>query len=111
MNEHNLKEDIFNILRILSSNTTLTQRQISNFLGISLGKTNYLLRALMGRGLVKMKNFATNKGKIKKVRYILTKKGIEEKIKLTRFFLEKKEKEYLELKRELESTLNLEFKI
>ncbi|HHE05087.1 MAG TPA: MarR family EPS-associated transcriptional regulator [candidate division WOR-3 bacterium] len=106
MPDHRIREDIFNILRVLSTNTDLTQRDISGYLGISLGKTNYLLKALAKKGLIKIKNFARRKEKLTRVKYILTPKGLEEKLRLTRFFLERKEKEYLELKKEWERTLH-----
>ena len=66
---------------------------------MSLGKTNYLLNALIKKGLLKIKNFSRKQGraKIKGVRYILTKKGFQEKIKLTYHFLKKKEAEYNQL--------------
>ncbi len=103
MNEHLIKEDIFNILRILSSKDDLTQRDLSSHLGISLGKTNYLLQSLAQRGLIKIKGFSQRKQKLKRVKYILTKKGLEDKLQLTYYFLRRKEKEYLELKKEVEN--------
>lgn len=112
MNEHSAIEDIFNILRILSSNDACTQRELSGHLGISLGKTNYLLRSSMQKGLIKIMNFSQSKNKLKKVRYILTKKGLEKKLRLTHYFLKKKEKEYMALKGEFDSfgqTYNLEY--
>jgi EPS-associated MarR family transcriptional regulator len=102
---HHLREDILNILRILSSNDNLTQRDLSNHLGISLGKTNYLLRSLAQKGLLKIRNFTRGNHKLKKVRYILTKKGFEEKLHLTYHFLKKKEAEYNRIKKEWERVL------
>jgi len=102
MDEHLIREDIFHILRLISSKPDLTQRDLSGNLGISLGKTNYLLKELAKKGLLKAKNFTRRGGKIKKVKYILTKKGHEEKLRLTWYFLKRKEKEYLELKKEAE---------
>ncbi|MFH1877240.1 MAG: MarR family EPS-associated transcriptional regulator [Candidatus Omnitrophota bacterium] len=102
MNEHPLKEDIFRILRVLASRDDLSQRDLSGQLDMSLGKTNYLLKSLAQRGLIKIMNFTTRTNKIKKVKYILTKEGFEEKLQLTYYYLKRKEKEYLELKRELE---------
>ena len=104
MNEHSLREDILNILRILSSNDACTQRELSSHLGVSLGKTNYLLKASMQKGLIKIKNFSQSDNKLKKVRYILTKKGLEKKLRLTHYFLKKKEKEYFALKGEFDSS-------
>lgn len=102
MNEHQIKEDIFNILRLLASSDALTQRDLSAHLSFSLGKTNYLLRSLAKKGLVKIKNFAKGKGNLKKVQYILTQKGFEEKLDLTYHFLKRKEEEYYALKKEAE---------
>lgn len=101
--QHHLKEDIFDILRILSSDDSLTQRDLSDHLGISLGKTNYLLKSLIKKNLIKIKNFSREGGKLRKVKYILTKRGFEEKVHLTHYFLKRKESEYLTLKKELES--------
>jgi len=101
MDEHFLKEDIFKILRLLSGGTSYTQRQLSSQLGVSLGKINYLLKELIKKGFIKVKNFSKDKNKSRKIKYILTEKGLEERIKLTYSFLKRKEKEYRELKREL----------
>ena len=102
MNEHAIKEDILKILHILSSDGISTQRNLSSNLGFSLGKTNYLLKSLAQKGLTKISNFTCRQQKLKKVKYILTKKGLDQKLKLTYVFLQKKEKEYLALKEELE---------
>ncbi|MFC1808688.1 MarR family EPS-associated transcriptional regulator [Candidatus Omnitrophota bacterium] len=103
MNEPPIKEDIFNILRVVSSRNNLSQRDLSGHLGMSLGKTNYLLRSLAQKGFIKIKNLTVLPHRIKKVQYILTKEGLDEKLKLTYFFLKRKEKEYFDLKRELEN--------
>jgi EPS-associated MarR family transcriptional regulator len=104
MNEQpTIREDILNILRTLSSNGNFTQRQLSSHLGISLGKTNYLLKVSAKKGLIKIKNFTERKNKFKKVKYRLTQKGFEELLRLTVHFLQKKENEYSSLKKELEA--------
>ena len=103
MDEHPLREDILNILRILSSNDSLTQRDLSNHLGISLGKTNYLIKELAKKGLVKIKNFSHKNHKLKRISYILTHKGFKEKTELTLHFLKRKEEEYNKLRREWET--------
>ncbi|UCC95543.1 MAG: MarR family EPS-associated transcriptional regulator [Candidatus Omnitrophota bacterium] len=100
MDEHGLKEDIFKILRVLSSNDSFTQRDLSSHLGFSLGKTNYLLNSLIRKNLVKIRNFSRRKNKLKKVKYILTRKGFETKLHLTYHFLKRKESEYNHLKSE-----------
>jgi len=97
-----MKEDILNILRFLSSNNNLTQRDLSNRLDFSLGKTNYLLKSLAKKGLLKIKNFSERDQKMTKVKYYLTKKGLEEKLGLTLHFLKKKEAEYYLIKNEWE---------
>lgn len=103
MNEHSLKEDIFNILRILSSSDTPTQRDLSNHLGFSLGKTNYLIRELTKKGFIKMKNFSHKDHKLSRISYILTSEGLKEKTELTLHFLKRKQQEYEDLRREWEN--------
>ena len=102
MIEHNLKEDILLILRILSSTDGCNQRDLSGRLGFSLGKTNYLLKSLVEKGFVEIKNFTTLNNKLKKVNYMLTPRGFEHKVRLAYYFFKKKEEEYLELKKEIE---------
>ena len=106
MNEHHLKEDFFKILRTLSSGDNLSQRDLSGHLGISLGKTNYLLKELIKKGLVKIQNFTKGDQKLKKVGYILTKEGFSEQVRLTYYYLKIKEQEYLDLKKEVEKVSN-----
>lgn len=96
------KEEILHIIKEIESDSSATQRDIADKLGISLGKTNYLLRALAKKGLIKAKNFSSNPGKLRKINYILTKKGFEEKLRLLQHFLERKEKEYYALRAEWE---------
>lgn len=102
MIEQSFREDIFQILRLLSlSKDHSTQRDLSNQLNISLGKTNYLLKSLIEKGFVEIKNFSEGNQKLKKVRYHLTTKGLKFKIKLAYYFLKIKEKEYFKLKKEV----------
>ncbi len=103
MNEHPLKEDIFKILRLLSNQEDMSQRDLSGHLDMSLGKTNYLLKSMVQRGLIMVKNFTVRDQKMKKVKYILTTNGLDEKVRLAYYYLKKKEAEYLELKNELEN--------
>jgi EPS-associated MarR family transcriptional regulator len=107
MTEHHIKEDIFKALRLLSADTTLSQRDVSKHLDISLGKANYLLKALTKKGLIEIKEFMERGKKLKKIQYILTKDGFEEKARLTYYFLQMKEKEYFELKKEAETSVIL----
>ncbi len=78
-----------------------TQKSLAEQLGYSVGKINYVIKALIAKGLIKAENFATNKNK-KQYRYLLTREGIEEKIVLTEKFIERKKWEYEELQMELE---------
>ena len=89
------------ILRNIEANPKLTQRQIAKDLGMSLGKTNYLIQALLKRGLVKVNNFKTSDNKLGYL-YLLTPEGIEAKRKLTMVFLQRKSEEFDKLKQEME---------
>lgn len=80
-------------LRLLEGRPELTQRQLSRRLGLSLGKTHYVLHALLNKGLVKVENFRRNDNKLAYA-YLLTPKGLKEKLRLTRAFLARKESEF-----------------
>ncbi|MDD5069578.1 MAG: MarR family EPS-associated transcriptional regulator [Candidatus Omnitrophica bacterium] len=95
-----MKEDVLNILRLLSTNNYLSQRDLSNYLGLSLGKTNYLIKTLVSQNLINMKSFYKGQERLKKVKYLLTPKGVEERLALTYFFLKRKEIEYKSIKNE-----------
>jgi len=99
-------EESFRLLSELHNSPNLTQRQLSQSLNISLGKTNYLIQQLITKGILKMKNFSNNPGKLGKVKYILTGKGLEQKIKLTYHFLKRKEAEYNFIKNEWNTLVN-----
>ncbi len=105
MNTSNKKtsddQDHLNILRKIDKNSDITQRKLANELGISLGKLNYLLIELKKKGLVKINNFKKNPKKLNYI-YLLTPRGIAIKTKLTISFMNRKLKEYDELKIELE---------
>ena len=79
----------------------MNQREIAQNLGLSLGKVNFCLKAVIEKGWVKAGNFSRNPNK-KAYVYLLTLKGLEEKAKLTFDFLERKQIEYKELKAEIE---------
>ena len=96
-------EEAFHILSEIHKSPHFTQRDLSSKLNISLGKTNYLVKELIKKGMLKAKSFSYNPEKLKKVKYILTKKGMEEKINLTYHFLKRKESEYNRIKSEWES--------
>ena len=96
-------EHALRILRELSCDGKLTQRGLAKKADISLGKTNYLIKELTKKGLVKMKNFYESDRKLTKVSYILTPQGFKEKSALILHFLKRKQKEYENLRREWEN--------
>ena len=96
------REEVLHIISHLEDDPTATQRVLSNRLNISLGKTNYLLKELIKKGFVKVHNFSHNSGKLQKVNYLLTKQGLEERLRLTSYFLKAKEAEYNQVKLEWE---------
>ena len=89
------------IFRIIEENPEINQRILADKLGISLGKTNYCVQALIEKGWVKVNNFRNSQNKLGYA-YLLTPKGIEEKAALTVSYLKRKMGEYEELKREIE---------
>jgi len=97
------KEEIYyKIMRIIQEDPRLTQREMAQKIGVSLGGLHYCLKALINKGLVKIQNFNNAENKYKYL-YILTPKGIKEKSLLTYFFFDKKIQEYEYLKGELEN--------
>ena len=97
-----LNEIHLQVLRTVESRPGLTQRELANELGVSLGKAHYCMKALVEKGYVKMGNFSHNQKKLDYA-YILTPSGIKNKAVLTAHFLERKATEYAALKRELDS--------
>ena len=91
----------FEVLRKLHKNSKLTQRKLADELGYSLGKLNFILNELKKKGMEKYKNFKNNENKINYL-YVLTPKGVTKKTKLLYKFMERKLKEYDELKNEIE---------
>jgi EPS-associated MarR family transcriptional regulator len=92
----------FRVLHFLEKEPELTQRELAQKLGISLGGVNYCLKALIDIGHVKADNFSKNPNKSMYL-YLLTPQGIAEKTKLTADFLKRKMAEYRALKKEIES--------
>ncbi|MDH5299858.1 MAG: MarR family EPS-associated transcriptional regulator [Gammaproteobacteria bacterium] len=90
----------YRVLRLLESDPEMSQRDLAKVLGISLGKTNYCLNALIDRGWVKVQNFKNNPSK-RGYAYMLTPHGIEEKAKITARFLKFKIAEYEALRLEI----------
>ena len=91
----------YKILKELEQDPSMSQRELAKRLGISLGKANFCLKALIEKGLIKAENFKKNTNKVKYL-YLLTPKGIEEKVSLTKSFLKRKLKEHEELEKEIE---------
>lgn len=84
-------------LRLLAMRPELSQRELSREIGLSLGKTHYLLHALLDKGFVKIQNFRRSDNKLSYA-YLLTPKGMKEKVRLTRAFLAHKEAEFERLR-------------
>lgn len=93
-------EESLMLLRTISDNPQITQRELSSRLGLSLGKINYLMRSLMDKGFIKANNFKNSQNKISYL-YFLTPAGIEEKTKITYRFLKRKMEEYEKLENEI----------
>jgi len=101
-----LQDEItYKFLKIIENEPHLSQREIAQKMGVSLGKTNYCLKALLDKGFIKVRNFYKNKKK-KAYIYFLTPNGIEEKAQVTYRFLQRKIKEYDDIKVEIESLKN-----
>jgi len=99
-NNYKLTSDDLNILRHLESEQKVSQRELTNSLNISPSKVNFIIRALIEKGIVKAQNFKNNKNK-RAYAYYITKEGIQEKSKLTLKFFQRKMREYDNLKKEL----------
>ena len=93
------------VLKKLEANPHLTQRKLSKELGLSLGKTNYIINALIDKGWLKLNNFKRSDKKLGYI-YLLTPKGITEKTNLAQKFLRRKSDEYNRLKTEIEKLKN-----
>ena len=92
----------YKILKRLENDPEVSQRELAKALGISLGRVNYCLRALIERGLVKANNFRNSSNR-SAYAYYLTPKGLEEKTRITVAFLKHKMDEFEALRREIES--------
>lgn len=98
-----INEDVrFRLLRLLEERPHLSQRDIADALGVSLGATNYVLKALLGKGQLKIRNFRASNNKLRYA-YILTPKGIETRVNMTAGFLKRKYAEYDALKAEIDA--------
>jgi EPS-associated MarR family transcriptional regulator len=93
-------DDKYYLLKELEKEEAQSQRTLSKQLGFSLVKINFLIKALVEVGVIKIDNFAHNKNKTQ-YSYILTPKGISEKVKITKAFIQRKELEYEKIQIEL----------
>ena len=93
------------ILNIIETEPEISRRQLAEVLGVSLGKTNYLIKALLEKGHIKAGNFMRAENKFKYA-YLLTPEGIRAKLELTRNYLARKEQEYITMKAEIEAMRN-----
>ena len=89
------------VLRLLAASPHLSQREVAASVGVSLGKANYCLRALIAKGVVKAENYRKSSNKLAYL-YLLTPAGVAAKANLTRQFLARKVKEYEALRLEIE---------
>lgn len=92
----------YQALKQLQRNPNLTQRQLAEILGVSLGKTNYLVKSLLDVGWLKLENFRKSDNKMGYI-YLLTPKGIAQKTAITRRFLDRKRSEFERLVQEIEA--------
>lgn len=90
----------YKILKLVEENPEISQRELAEALGISLGKVNYCIKALIKVGVLKVSNFKNSKNKLAYM-YLLTPTGIEEKTKITIRFLKNKMQEFEVLRREI----------
>jgi len=91
----------YQLLKAITQNPEISQRELAHLVGVSLGKTNYCLKALVEAGLVKVGNFARSNRKLNYA-YMITPKGVAEKTVVTVRFLKKKQMQYEQLRREIE---------
>jgi len=100
--QQNITEDHLDLMHIIENDGAVSQRLISQNSGLSIGKVNYCLKALVDIGFIKINNFNNSNNKFNYV-YILTPKGIKEKTAITKRFIIKKRQEYDKLKSYLNS--------
>lgn len=93
--------DNYKILKLIEQNPEISQRELARQMGISLGKTNYCLKALINVGIIKAKNFQHSNNKTGYL-YKLTPAGVEEKLKITKRFLASKIEEFETIQKEIE---------
>lgn len=92
----------FDLLYLIEKEPGLSQREIAQRLGLSLGKVNYCLKALAEKGAIKLANFGASKNKLRYI-YVLTPQGIGLRTAMTRRFLKQKLEQYERLKAQIEA--------
>tara|TARA_B100002019_G_C20913025_1_gene423766 strand:+ start:302 stop:616 length:315 start_codon:yes stop_codon:yes gene_type:complete len=97
MKKTQITEDHLDLIHFIDKDGNASQRKIAQSTGLSIGKVNYCIKALIDIGFIKIKNFSDSKRKLDYA-YILTPKGIIEKTKITKNFIIKKKQEYEKLK-------------
>jgi EPS-associated MarR family transcriptional regulator len=98
---HKQEDARFQVLSLLQKHPELSQRELAKMLGVSLGQTNFLLKALIDKGLIKVDNFRKSDNRMGYV-YVLTPSGVAHRVALAANFLKRKMKEYEELKAGIE---------
>lgn len=99
--EHVLADEVrYELLRLIAANPQLSQRDVARHLGVSVGKANYCLQAMVQAGWVKATNFRNSKNKVAYM-YLMTPRGIKEKAVVTVRFLQRKLQEYEALREEI----------
>lgn len=96
-----MTETQFKTLRELAKDSTLSQRDLSQKMGLSLGRVNYIINALVEKGYIKAERFKNSKNKMAYM-YVLTPKGVKEKLMQTQAFLLRKSEEFERLKNEID---------
>lgn len=91
----------YGLLKTLENNPSLSQRDLAKRLGVSLGKVNFCLNALIEKGCLKVNNFRSSENKLAYA-YLLTPRGIEERARMTVEFLQIRMREYELLRAEIE---------
>ncbi|WP_341237303.1 MarR family EPS-associated transcriptional regulator [uncultured Limnobacter sp.] len=99
--EQQRQEVRFRVLRLIEGKPEISQRELADALGISLGQINYQLKSLKEKGLIKAGNFLRSDNKLAYA-YLLTPKGVADKLAITKHFLARKRQEFQLLKTELE---------
>ena len=95
------EETHYHLLKLIQENPHITQRQLAEMMGVSVGKVNYCIKALVAVGHVKLNNFKESKNKLGYM-YVLTPKALKEKGQITMLFLQQRQEQYEQLKQEIE---------